>query len=230
MAETGPRATPEQRAAFRHRLEATARTIPDRALAAEYRRALLDRYFASTRRAPGGAPRQAGRPRPAIQPLAARGEQARIMLAILIRHPWMLSQVEEALAALDLPEGHALRLRDALLAWQGAAERLDADGLIAHLRDLGLEEAMAWATRGEGLPIAARPEAQPGEAEDGFWHFFLRLRGEGALLEDQREALRVLAETNDPGAQQRLIRLTEALAALRSGEEAQATGSAEATP
>ena len=46
LREAGGEATPEQRAAFRARLEAAARRIPDRALAGEYRRALLDRFFA----------------------------------------------------------------------------------------------------------------------------------------------------------------------------------------
>ncbi len=41
LREAGGEATPEQRAAFRARLEAAARRIPDRALAGEYRRALL---------------------------------------------------------------------------------------------------------------------------------------------------------------------------------------------
>ncbi len=51
LRESGGEATPEQRAAFRARLEAAARRIPDRALGGEYRRALLDRFFAS--RGPG---------------------------------------------------------------------------------------------------------------------------------------------------------------------------------
>ena len=49
LAEGRPSATPEQRAALRHRLEAAARAVGDKALAAEYRRALLDRFFASAR-------------------------------------------------------------------------------------------------------------------------------------------------------------------------------------
>ncbi|MBX6747766.1 MAG: DNA primase, partial [Acetobacteraceae bacterium] len=50
LAEGQPATTPEQRARLRNRLEAAARAIPDKALAAEYRRALLDRFFASARR------------------------------------------------------------------------------------------------------------------------------------------------------------------------------------
>ena len=44
--ETVGEATPEQRAALRTRLEAAAAQISDKALASEYRRALLDRFFA----------------------------------------------------------------------------------------------------------------------------------------------------------------------------------------
>ncbi len=217
--------TPEQKASLRNRLEGAARTIPDRALAAEYRRALLDRFFAATWKARGAkgrgaAPRHVAGPRVPVTSAATRAEQARMLMAILLRHPWLLPQIEEPLAGLDLPEGHATRLRDALLAWQGGAERLDLEGAIAHLAELGLQESVAWAMRAEGLPLAAGPEAQPSDAEDGFWHFFLRLRGESALVEDQQLALRTLAETNDPRAQQMLIHITEALTVLRSGDEA----------
>ncbi|OYW09908.1 MAG: DNA primase, partial [Rhodospirillales bacterium 12-71-4] len=54
LAEGRPVATPEQRAALRHRLAEVAATIPDKTLAAEYRSALLDRFFATTRPPRGG--------------------------------------------------------------------------------------------------------------------------------------------------------------------------------
>ena len=47
LRETAGAATPEQRATLRHRLEDAARRIPDRALASEYRRVLLDRFYAA---------------------------------------------------------------------------------------------------------------------------------------------------------------------------------------
>ena len=77
---------------------------------------------------------------------------------------------------------------------------------------------MAWALRGPGLAKEARPEAQPAEALDGWWHFFAFLRGEAELAEDCARAERSLVATNDPAEQQRLIRLTQARAALRAGE------------
>jgi DNA primase len=237
---------PEQRAAVRNRLTAAAASIPDRALAAEYRRALLDRFFAASRRpAPSagqgaarrggaagraplrgfggpGAPAAMRLPRPTVDPPTVRRERARILLAITLRHPWLLDEVEEPFSGLDLPDGPAMLLRSAILAWHAEAGALDSAGLMAQLASAGLADAVAWALEGAaGLPEAAAADAQPGEALDGWWHFFGYLRGEVDLVEDRREAERALVQTNDPAAQQRLIRLTEALAALRRGDAGQ---------
>ena len=210
-------ATPEARAALRHRLEEAARTIPDKTLAGEYRRTLLDRFFAARPR-PGGKPPPPRIIRRAPDPAAARADAARCALAILIANPWLIPQVEEALVSLELPGGPATRLQNGLGSWLSAPHALDSASLIAHLVQAGENGALAWAMRPEGLPQAARPNTQPGDAENGWWHFFLRLRGEESLLEDQRAAERDWIETNDPGAALRLQRLTEALAAQRRGE------------
>jgi DNA primase len=226
-----PRATPEQRAALRGQLEAAARLIPDRVLSGEYRRVLLDRFFEEQRRpASGGARRSpAGRrgeamtPPPGLQrrpidPAGIRLERARNLLAILLRHPALLPEVEESLMALDLPAGPCQALREAMLGWLQGAEVLDSEALAGHLAQNDMEDAHAWAIRASGLCAAAHPTAQPKEALDGWWHFFGLLRGEAELIEDRTEAQRLLVERNDPAAQQRLIRLSEALAALRGGE------------
>lgn len=227
IAEGRPAATPEQRAALRNRLSGAAGAIADKALAAEYRRVLLDRFFAAGRQRPGQRPPPRRVARPAIAEGPVQAERARMMFAIILRHPWLLPQVEEAIGLLDLPQGPATHLRDAILAWGVAAEPLDSEGLIAHLAQHGAEDAVAWALMPMGLPVAAGPQALPREVEEGFWHFFLRLRGEADLIEDQREARQSLAETNDPSAQRRLILVTEALDALRRGEgAAEASGDA----
>ncbi|GGC37093.1 DNA primase [Siccirubricoccus deserti] len=231
LTEGRPQATPEQRAALRHRLEAAARAIPDKALASEYRRTLLDRLFAAGRRpapARGAASRGAWKREPPmgvpgirrlpIDPPAVRLERARNLLAILLRHPVLLPEVEESLASLDLPEGDCTALRSALLAWLGQADVLDSAALMDQLAQGGLEAVAAWVVRPQGLSQAAHPDAQPAEALDGWWHFFGLLRGEAELIEDQAQAQRLLVETNDAVAQQRLIRLSEALAALRGGD------------
>ncbi|RAI58412.1 DNA primase [Roseicella frigidaeris] len=233
-----PRATPEQRAALRGQLEAAARLIPDRILSGEYRRVLLDRFFEEQRRPrPGGGPGGGSGPRrggagrrgealappPGLQrrPIdiaAIRLERARNLLAILLRHPAILPDVEEALMTLDLPAGPCEALGHALLDWLRGAELLDSEALAGHLAQNGMQDTVAWAVRATGLCAAAHPTAQPKEALDGWWHFFGLLRGEAELIKDQTEAQRLLTDRNDPAAQKRLIGLTKALAALRAGE------------
>ena len=207
---------PEARAALRNRLAGIAQTIPDKALASEFRSAFLNRFFALSR-APGkrSAPRH---PRPVADPDGIRAERARILLAICIHQPEILRDAEEPLALLDLPQGPARQVRDALLAWIEGAARLDSGEMIAHLARSGIAPAARWALRDQGLPAEARADAQPKEALDAFWQMFGFLRGEAELAEDARAAQRAFVATNDPAAQIRLIRLTEALDALRRGE------------
>ncbi len=229
-----PAATPEQRAGIRALLVAKAGVIEDKGVGAEYRRALLDRFFASTRgerpafgRGPGPVMRKGPRkPWDKLPPVRInrtapedpRPGQARILLAILLRQPALLPAVEEPFCLLDLPPGPAELLRDAMLRWLPHAEVLDSAALMDHLARSGLGEALSWAIGADDLPLEARPNAQPEEALNGWWHFFGYLRGEDELSRDRAEAQRLLAATNDPAAQQRLIRLTEALAALRRGD------------
>ncbi len=210
-------ATPEQRAGLRTRLEAAARAIPDRSLAGEYRRVLLDRFFASARRPGRPAPPPRLQRSPIDQP-GIRLERARNLLAILLRHPSLLPELEEPLAGLDLPAGDCVALRAGLLGWLGQAASLDVAGLADHLTRDGLAEAWRWAIRAAGLAAAAHPDAQPKEALDGWWHFFGLLRGEAELAEDQAEARRLWIESNDPATAQRLMRLTETLISVRGGE------------
>ena len=132
----GGETTPEQRAAFRARLEGAARRIPDKALASEYRRTLLDRFFAgrgANRRA--AAPRAIPRPSPAAASVV--NERTRILTAILLRHPVLLRDVEHAFVGLELPHPLA-SLRGALLDWAETAEILDSSALMSHLTHSGL--------------------------------------------------------------------------------------------
>ncbi|WP_421991455.1 DNA primase [Roseococcus sp.] len=210
-------ATPEGRAALRNRLSAAAQTIPDKALAAEFRRSLLDRFFGLTKR-PGmrATPRH---PRPVPDQGVVRAERARIVLAICLHHPELLHDVEESLSLIDLPEGPLQQVRNALLAWVPEGSRLDSKELIAHLASSGAASASQWVLKAPDLPHEAGAGGQPKEALDAFWQFFGFLRGEADLAEDARAAQAAYAAAlDDVAAQTRLIRLTEALSALRRGE------------
>ncbi len=209
--------TPEARAALRHRLEEAARTIPDKTLAGEYRRTLLDRFFAARAR-PGAKPAPPRIIRRAPDPAAARADAARCALAILIGNPWLIPQVDEALATLHLPGGPATHLQNALSSWLSAPHELDSASLIAHLAQTGNNDALAWAMRPEGLPQAARSETQPSEAESAWWHFFVRLHGEAALVADVQAAKAELDAAPTPAAERRLVLRQKALNAYRSGD------------
>lgn len=211
--------TPEERAAFRARLEAAAATIPDKALAGEYRRALLDRFFQSrtsrrsTRKGSPDQKRRVARPVPNSDAVAA--EQGRILVAILLNHPGLLADVEHAFAELALPE-HLARLRHALVDWSHAAETLDLAGLTDHLHSAGLAEDAARAR--SPLPDCARPDVMPAEAEKGWWHFF-GLMHRDRLDDEVAEARRLFDRLQDGPSQRRLIALCATRDALQRGEE-----------
>jgi DNA primase len=223
-------ATPEQRAAFRTRLEEAAKRIPDKALASEYRSVLLDRFFTSRRRNPkaarsahGGqmpnlvAPSRTG-PRPPANATAIAAERARILTAILLRHPELFHDVEHAYAGLDLDPPLA-QLRDAFGEWALHAEVLDSQALMDHLDGFGLRTEVEKVLAGTPVPLpaCAAAAAMPAEAEEGWWHIFGflnvdRLREEVNLArEDAAKGL--TAET-----ERRLVALTSALNKVRTGE------------
>jgi DNA primase len=217
LRETGGEATPEQRAAFRARLEAAARRIPDRALASEYRRTLLDRFFAGRgagRRAP--AARSPVRPSPAADTVAS--ERRRILTAILLRHPTLLRDVEHAYLGLDLRDPLDA-LRTALQEWAETAEILDSQALMTHLTNSGLqaEADQVLATVPVPLPACVSSAAMPAEAAAGWWHIFgflnvQRLGEEIALAEV------ACAQDLTQQSQSRLLALKAALNKVNSGE------------
>jgi DNA primase len=217
MRDTSGDATAEQRAQLRHRLEDAARRIPDRALAGEYRRVWLDRFFAARSTRPSGLqPRSLPRPLPSAGTSTA--ERVRILLAVLIRHPSLLRDVGHALSELELPAAYH-RLRDALLFWADHADVLDSGGLIDHLTTSGLAAVadQALATVPVPLPDFVSAEAMPGEAEAGWWHIF-GLMHRGRLEEEVAAARRDFADRADDAAQRRLVALCTARDALARDE------------
>ena len=231
LREAGGDATPELRAAFRTRLEEAARRIPDKSLASEYRGALLDRFFASRKSNRNGGP--FGRPGKGFAPssfvrtaprlqsgldIVAQEERARILTAILIRHPGLLHDVDHAYADMALTDTLA-RVRDALREWSSHTDDLDSSDLMDHLLSAGLsaEVGQVMAAVPVPLPECAAAAAMPAEAVTGWWHIFgflnvERLREELTLAE--AEAARNL--TGDTVRRQ--VALKEALLKVQRGE------------
>jgi DNA primase len=232
----GDETTPEQRAAFRARLEAAAKRIPDKSLAGEYRAVLIDKFYAerSSRRSPApgrgfvkgknAAPLRPIAARSRFTPAAASAERERILTAILLRHPDLLHDVDHAFADLVLPEPLS-RLRATLLHWSETADALDSASLITHLQRSGLATEVAQALSAVPMPLPgyADADAMPAEAEAGWWHIF-GLMNRGRLEEEVAAASQAFANSGDEAAQRRLIALCAARDALRRGEQGEADG------
>ncbi len=217
--------TPEKRAAFRTRLIEASGRIGDKSLGAEYRRALMDRFFASRsrpkRERDGKWHKRDGGlhvVRPLLRPDNTTMERARILTAILLRHPFLLHDVGHAYNGLPIDPALA-RLREAIEIWAEGAETLDSAGLMNHLTRSGFERDVEHilAPAPMPLPACASAKAMPAEAELGWWHIFgflnvEHLREEVALAE--ADATRNLT----PDTQRRLAALSEAFNKVRSGE------------
>lgn len=224
--------TVEARAALSRRLDAVADKVADKPLAWEMRRYFRDRLRA--RRPDRGPPRsrpmgRAGYGMPPLRPVprfqrptpghgTAAAERARALVAILLQHPSLLPDVEEAFATIDLPPA-LTRLRDAILQWSQTAEVLDSAGLMSHLTHSGLAADVAQALSVVPIPLpgCAAADAMPADAGAGWWHFFGLMNPE--RLDEEVEAARAaFAAKADEAAQRRLIVLTAARAAVLRGE------------
>lgn len=213
--------TPEGRAQLRRRLEEAATRVGDRALAGEYKRVLLDRFFEQRRGTRKPAPSRGTMPRIAFDADLARRERARNLVAILLRHPHLLPDVDEAFAAIDLPAPLAA-LRHAMHEWADTAETLDSETLLSHLRFSGLaaEVEQTLANHPMPLPPGARADAMPAEAAEGWWHLF-QLFGGARLADEVHAAGRAFAAQADGAAQDRVVSLRSAQHALLATQQAE---------
>jgi DNA primase len=216
-----PRETPEARAKLKDRLDAAAALIPDQNLAREYRSALRTLLYPrrdgrrdGTR--PGVIPRLT-RPRP--EPAATEAERLRCLTAILLRHPALIHDVDEAFGQLDLPAALE-RIRNGLHLYSDHADVLDSEGLIAHLTHSGLaaDVAQVLAASPMPLPACAAPDAMPAEAEAGWWQLY-GLTHRDRLEAEVAAARRAFAEHADSASERRLTALATARERLAKGEQ-----------
>ncbi len=237
LAEGAIRETPEGRAALRKKLMEIADRITDKSLAGEYRAMLLDRFFAERRspsgkggasqrnggfagRAPNAAAKPAMRPvRVPIDPASADIERGRILTAILINHPTLLPDVEEAFALIDLPPAYE-RLRNAFAKFHDSNVTLDSPGLLNHLDESGLMAVAGQVLAMSPLPACAAPAATLAEAANGWWEMFGLMRASRNRLREQRDEQQrsYLENPADPVAVEKLIKLNAALSRAERAE------------
>ena len=228
---------PEQRAALRQRLEGAAAQIPDRALASEYRSTLLDRFFSTfRRRAPSG--RKGQRKGAASPPRASAGalpvapdfdaqavalERMRILTAILLRHPEVVEEVQDAYCRLDLPvELSALR---AVMIDMLAEEDGDPDAptlmatLLTRIEAAELSDMRARVLSSHPLPLSAqeRDDLMDVDVRQEWWHFYALLNVERFAADVRLDTERMMAGEFDERQWENLRVRLLALESLRRG-------------
>ena len=231
LSEVGDK-TAEQRAAAQSRLEDAASRVTDKALAWEYRRELRELFRENHRPSrpyvgkgawafgPGRRPQSAPVRfvRPAIDQSATVSVRHCILTAILLRHPFLLSDLGQAYNTLIM-EPPLNRVREAIETWAESAEALDSAGLMDHLTKSGFERDVQHVLAGAPMPLpaCASAEAMPAEAESGWWHIFGLLNVEH-LLEEVALATADASRNLTPETERRLTALREAFNKVRSGE------------
>jgi DNA primase len=206
-------ATPEGRAAQRRRLEDLAAEIADATLREEYRRHWRERWFAAGRRGETQRAVAARLPRPSLVPERAGAVRERDVLALILSHPSLLPEAEEALANLEFRTAACERLRAALVAEADAAFGLDSAGLIDHLRQMDLREPLdaVLGTRLSALPACTMPGAAPAEAREAFFQALAALDPDRLAAEIAEARARLAAEFTEAN-ERRLVALVQAQA------------------
>jgi DNA primase len=140
--------TPERRAELQRRLTDEIGLIADRTVQAEYRRFVRDRLFELSRPAQP-APRAMKSPRPPFvrdgpepPPRAGGRVQRERLFRLLLNFPWLIGEVAEEFAAIEIPEPELDRLRREILTAEAALPGLDARALRQHLVQNGLAAAV----------------------------------------------------------------------------------------
>jgi DNA primase len=223
LAEGAARGTPEGRAAFRQRLVDTANRIPDKGLAAEYRKMLLDRLFEEGRNKAGKGAKTAKPPAFVRQPLPDGTEsnlrRARQLLATLLQHPALIPEMEEAFARVAMPEGLA-RLREALSDFAAATKTLDIERLYTHLGKLGLADEARRIVAAAAAEHRIDLAASPAEVAQTWWSWYILMDFSIDMLRSQRDEQQRYwsAHQDDHAAWSRLVKYNELLRQAMAGE------------
>lgn len=230
---------PEQRAALRQRLDAAAEKISDKTLGYEYRRSWRDKVFESFRRAPSSSHVRTKNPAARTIDLPVnfavrQGNAARldILTEILLRHPALLDDVEQAYSALDLPTDLAL-LREGLLEFHAERRQLTGKAATSPIAWFEAEsethEAMARCARlGRALldKYDARAHSRHENddsllvinAPERWWHFYGLVNFPAFSQEVTRDVAAALSDTTLETFPDALKARLSVLERLKAGE------------
>src|SRR5215471_1841 len=134
------RDTPERLAAIQSRLMEHVKTISDRTVRSEFE--ILFKKRCDPWNARGGRPRapstKAVRDGPEAPPRDDARVQRQNLFRILLNFPWLIGEVAEEFAIIELPEPEPDRLRREILEVRALSQGLDAQALRQHLVQNGL--------------------------------------------------------------------------------------------
>ena len=212
----GDWSTPERRAALEARLRALAQTIAEPTVRNYYARAFKDRLFQMFRAAPGtrrpqGRHRQAQsswrQPMRGQPPERAAASEAltssalvrrpttgahlreAVIVQTLLRHPWLLDEFADEVAALRLETDAAQRVLNGLIAAQVTINKLDTSVVRHHLHSMGADGALAQtetiAARAMGAQFGADVRRETVESS---WRDIIALHTRASALKDELAA------------------------------------------
>jgi len=167
-----PSVTPEQRAALEHRLEERVRAIADRSVQDHYRSFFRARLFDALRNKTGPRRWRPGQPvgpnvgvklktpaaleaTPRNEPTPLRRRRPEILLALLLNHPFLLGDVAEELAEIQLGPPDLDKLRHEILRLHALNPDLDATTLRLHLSENGYDRVVKGVLSSQVLAHAA---------------------------------------------------------------------------
>jgi DNA primase len=167
-----PSVTPEQRAALEHRLEERVRAIADRSVQDHYRSFFRARLFDALRNKTGPRRWRPGQPvgpnvgvklktpaaleaTPRSEPTPLRRRRPEILLALLLNHPFLLGDVAEELAEIQLGPPDLDKLRHEILRLHALNPDLDATTLRLHLSENGYDRVVKGVLSSQVLAHAA---------------------------------------------------------------------------
>lgn len=185
--------TPERRAALEQRLEQQVRLIADRSVQEHYRRFVRERVAESfsPRRGPAAGPGAAKfarayrrdsaprlgatplwrEPAPAADPALLQRRREEVLLALILNHPFLLSEIVEDFSAIEWASPHLDRVSGAIQKAHLMQPDLEAEALRRYLTDNGFGEIVEKILSPEVLVHGgfARLEVDAETARSG-WH------------------------------------------------------------
>ena len=149
----------------------------------------------------------------------AQSKRGRLMLAMLLSHPALIHDVEEAFARVALPPAYA-KIRDALHSFAAEAKTLDTDSLFTHLSHLGLAEEARLIEALAAEDFRPEPDASLAQVAETWWSLYILMDFSIEMLRAQRDEQEQFwkVHQDDAAAWSRLIKYNELLRQAMTGE------------